>query len=202
MPRRLERCSLPLCSSTQVLFPLCQMDKWEEKQEAAKERKEARQKEKQVTSWHRRQGSSPNLQQSLSQSRLPPSTTGTLHLHMDVLSTLCSCPAVAWQAKEAGLGWLWQKAVSCNLLETIVLIITVVSTYCACGCRAGQSQPRRKRRSLGWRTASCLAHQRSPPAPLPVGAGALPPCVILWCAALCLTHSPRRDAATTGCVSP
>ena len=32
--------------STQVLFPLCQMDKWEEKQEAAKERKEARQKEK------------------------------------------------------------------------------------------------------------------------------------------------------------
>ncbi len=34
--------------STQVLFSLCQMDKWEEKQEAAREKKEARQKDKQV----------------------------------------------------------------------------------------------------------------------------------------------------------
>ena len=33
-----------------------------------------------------------------------PLITGTVHLHMDVLSTLFSCPAVAWQARQCYVG--------------------------------------------------------------------------------------------------
>ena len=46
--RHLESCSQLLCSEVNCYFFPCQMDKWEEKQEAARERKEAKQKERQV----------------------------------------------------------------------------------------------------------------------------------------------------------
>ena len=45
MPRCCEGCSQSLCSN--LLLLVCQMDKWEEKQEAAREKKEAKQKDKQ-----------------------------------------------------------------------------------------------------------------------------------------------------------
>ena len=103
MPRRLERCSLPSCHRLKYCS-LCV--RWTSGKRSrrlhGRERRQGRKTSR--CSWHRRQGSSPHLQQSLSQSKLPPSITGTVHLHMDVLSTLCSCPAVAWQARQCYVG--------------------------------------------------------------------------------------------------
>ena len=69
------------------------------------------------------------------------------------------------------------ESVSCNLLETIVLI-SLLYQHMRMWLSSRPEPAKEEEKKFGVEDSKLPGASALPPAPLPVGAGALPPCVI------------------------
>ena len=176
MPRCDERCSQILCS--ELNYCSCCV-RWTSGKRSRRLHGRGRRlsRRRGRCSSHRRQGSRDPLQQSLSQSKLPPSITETLHLHTECPQHPVQLPCSCLASQPGSTMYSVAEGVSCNLLETLGLIILMYQYLRK--CPSSRPEPaKEEEKKFGVEDSKLPGASALPPAPLPVGAGALPPSVM------------------------